>query len=448
MTALPFQAGAASTRITPDEPLWLAGYAARTAPAKGTISELSASALALEDTEGHRFVIVSADLIAITPVIAEPVAAAVLAKHGLPRSQLLLAATHTHYGPEFRPDKSVFFHIPREFSERLPAVAASIVAAIVQSIDEALARLEPVRLSVRQTSATFAHNRRRRGIREGKASTEDVVDHDVPVLECVDACGQRKAVVFGYACHNTTIPPDDCRYSSDWAGFAKQQLERASPGAVAIFLPGAGADQDPEPSGSVELSQQHGRELATVVERALRTPGIEVRGPIRVAWEEVELPLEPVTSDSIDAMLRCDDLPRRIKAQFLLEQLQRGEPLITSYAAPCQVVRFGDVLLLIALSGEPVVDWARKWKREARSEEQVANRADSPLDSLRPRLLWVAGYCNDMFGYVPTRRVQEEGGYEGGRATLWSWLPAPFTIDLEDHVSGCIQRLIALVYTE
>ena len=93
------------------------------------------------------------------------------------------------------------------------------------------------------------------------------------MLDCVDAAGNRKAIVFGYACHNTTIPPDDLRYCGDWAGFAKEQLQQANPGATALFIPGAGADQDPEPRGSVELSRQHGQEIADAVQAVARRAG-------------------------------------------------------------------------------------------------------------------------------------------------------------------------------
>jgi neutral ceramidase len=66
----------------------------------------------------------------------------------------------------------------------------------------------------------------------------------------------------------------------------------------------------------------------------------------------------------------------------------------------------------------------------------------SQLPALRSPLVWVAGYCNDMFGYLPTRRVQSEGGYEGGRANLWSSIPAPFTEDVEDRVTDAVRRLV------
>src|SRR5438034_9144448 len=98
-----FQAGTASQLITPDEPLWLAGYAARTQPAKGKISDLFASALALDDGTGGRLVIASMDIIAITKAVADRVYQAVEAQLGLSRERIILAATHTHYSPEFRP---------------------------------------------------------------------------------------------------------------------------------------------------------------------------------------------------------------------------------------------------------------------------------------------------------------------------------------------------------
>jgi hypothetical protein len=103
----------------------------------------------------------------------------------------------------------------------------------------------------------------------------------------------------------------------------------------------------------------------------------------------------------------------------------------------------GDELMIVALSGEPVVDWAHKLKRE------LSDRLDSPGSSVsapssqagKP-MIWVAGYCHDMFGYLPTRRVQREGGYEGGRANLWSAIPAPFTEEVEDLITDAVRRQV------
>ena len=269
-------------------------------------------------------------------------------------------------------------------------------------------------------------------LKRAQPSTDDTLDQDVPVLDCVDAAGNRKAIVFGYACHCTTIPPEDLRYCGDWAGFAKEQLEQSNPAATALFIPGPGADQDPEPRGSLELSRQYGQELADAVQTALDGPGVEITGPIRIGWEDVRLSLQPITRETIDKMLESDDPPQQVKARFLIDQLERGEELITSYSAPIQVVHFGSELLLIALSGEPVIDWSHKIKAgTAGSKEQGVG--SSPL-------VWVAGYCNDIFDYVPTRRIQAEGGYEGGRANLWNWIPAPFTEDVEDRITAAVRQ--------
>jgi hypothetical protein len=305
---------------------------------------------------------------------------------------------------------------------------------LTQAIDQALARLEPVRLFARKTTAGFAHNRRRHGVVGGTPTTDDIVDHDVPVLDCVDAAGNRRAIVFGYACHNLTIQPDDLRYCADWSGFARERLEQDYPGALALFIAGAGADQNPEPRGSVELSRQHGEEIAAAIQKSLHQSGIEVTGGIRADWEDVSLALEPISLDAIKRMLDSDDPPQRFKARFLLDSLNRGEKLIASYPVPVQVVRFGNELLLIALSGEPVIDWAQKFKREYTLASPESSAPSTPL-------IWVAGYCNDMFGYLPTRRVQTEGGYEGGRANLWDWIPAPFADDVEDRITDAAHRL-------
>ena len=43
---------------------------------------------------------------------------------------------------------------------------------------------------------------------------------------------------------------------------------------------------------------------------------------------------------------------------------------------------------------------------------------------------------------------QSGGGYEGGRATLWNWFPAPFTDDVEERVTDAVRRLVGKVGLE
>ncbi len=415
-----WKAAAAAIPITPTEPMWLAGWAARRSPATGKAMDLFAKALALEDSAGARLVIVTADLIALPRGSATAIAARVQQRWSLPRENILFNASHTHTAPEVRPDKVPFFEIPPEFAAKIAPYVAQLEEKIAALIDRALRRLDPASLRVTRARADFAENRR---------SPQGTTDHDVPVLSVTGRDGKPLAILFGYACHNLTLPPTFCEYHGDYAGVAQAQLEQQFPGATALFLAGAGADQDPTPRGEVENAQRHGAALADAVRDALSRAANEngeIPGPLRVAWEEVALDLLPLPSaETLQADLRSDDPPRRRKAEYLLAAQSSNRLLATTQACPVQVVRLGDELLLIALGGEPVADFAQRFKAEYAGP-----------------LVWVAGYSNDMFGYLPTQRVQREGGYEGGRAALWSALPAALADSAEVRVVAAVRRLV------
>lgn len=417
MNATGWRSGAASAIITPTEPMWLAGWAARREPAAGKAMDLRVKAVAFEDPEGGRLVIVTADLIAIPGPLAAAVAARISDRWRIPRERLLFNASHTHTAPEVRPDKVFFFEIPAEFAARIPPYVARLEEKMTGVIEAALERLQPATLRVTQVSAGFAHNRR---------SPSGAVDHDVPVMVVLDAHEKPLAILFGYACHNLILAPTFCEFHGDYAGMAQSILERRFPGAVAMFLAGAGADQDPSPRGTLELARQHGETLAQNVEQGLTRSGRAIAGALRTAFEAVTLDLLPLPApEQLEADVRSDDRPRRRKAEYLLNALGEHRVLPTTHPCPVQVLQFGRELLLIALGGEPVVEFALRFKR----------------DFAGP-LVWVAGYSNDMFGYLPTVEVQRAGGYEGGRASLWSALPMPVAETAEDRINEAVHRLV------
>ena len=61
---------------------------------------------------------------------------------------------------------------------------------------------------------------------------------NVHVLAVRDKDRKLVAILFGYACHNTTM--DYLRWSGDYAGFAQIALEERHKGAVAMFWAGCG----------------------------------------------------------------------------------------------------------------------------------------------------------------------------------------------------------------
>lgn len=416
-----WKAGVSAAVITPAEPMWLAGWAVRTERAHGTLTDLHAKALAIEDAAGNRFLLLTMDLIAVSREMSMAFADGARRRWGLSRDQLMICASHTHCGPEIRPDKVPFFHIPPEYAAKIGPYVDWLTTRLVELVGAALADSQPARLNLRQTSVAFARDRR------GTSS----VDHDVPILDITAADGLRRAVVFGYACHNTTMPPTDGRYCGDYAGFAKAALEVDEPGMMAFFVAGAGADQDPEPRGTIDLARQHGETLSAAVAESLAAPGFEIAGSLSVAFEEIPLDYQPLPKRSeLEADRTCNDPPKRTKAEYLLARMNRGDPMAASYPCPIQVACLGNELLLVALGGEPVVGYAHSLKRRFAADGRV---------------VWVAGYANDMFGYLPTTAVLRQGGYEGTRSLLWSALPAPFAEDTERRIFDGVDRLVGRV---
>src|SRR5579875_1541134 len=94
-----WKVGVAVQIITPEQPMWMAGYANRNKPAEGKLTELYVKALALEDPHGSRLVLLSSDLDGIPRSLSAPVAAEVQKRTGLPRERLMLTVSHTHCGP-------------------------------------------------------------------------------------------------------------------------------------------------------------------------------------------------------------------------------------------------------------------------------------------------------------------------------------------------------------
>lgn len=69
------------------------------------------------------------------------------------------------------------------------------------------------------------------------------IDHEVPALRVEAPDGTPKAVLFGYACHNTSL--GFYNWCGDYAGFAQEYLQEHRPDFTALFLMGCGGDRSP-----------------------------------------------------------------------------------------------------------------------------------------------------------------------------------------------------------
>ncbi len=423
------EAGAAKVKITPPTPFWMSGYAARTHPSEGVLQDLWARALAVRDADGNRVVLVSTDLIGLSRVISADVVVRAGKRFGLEPSEIVLNSSHTHCGPMVWQNLPVLLDPDAEAQEAIERYGRLLADRLVDVIGEALADLAPARLAVGHGSASFAVNRRvstPEGYRGG-VNPDGPVDHDVPVLKVTAPDGSLRAVLFGYACHNTTLRGDIYQINGDYAGLAQEELERVHPGATALFVMLCGGDQNPNPRGTLEHAREYGHALAAAVERVLAAPLDPVGSPIRTAIEEIPLEFAPHTRAVFEEEARHSDPYRQRRARRMLAAYDRDRP-VRETPYPVQAVRFDRDLTLVALGGEVVIDYATRIKREFPGENLI-----------------VAGYSREVMCYIPSRRVLREGGYEAVESMIYYGQPGPFQDSVEETIVAAVGRVMEAV---
>ncbi|HAA49230.1 MAG TPA: hypothetical protein DCE43_05880, partial [Planctomycetaceae bacterium] len=216
-----WRAGVAVAVITPARSMMLAGFGSRKQPAEGTTTELHAKALALQDAGGTRLVIVTTDLIGIPRPLRDRVEARVVKQFKLPAASLLLNASHTHCGPELRMTTTALEELSEERRQLTTEYCRRLEDTLVALVGDSLADRSPARISYSHARAGFAMNRRLKNPDpEGEPylnhpNPDGPVDHDVPVLQVTWKSPARRAILFGYACHNTTLFVN--QYAGDYA---------------------------------------------------------------------------------------------------------------------------------------------------------------------------------------------------------------------------------------
>ncbi|MCA9077598.1 MAG: neutral/alkaline non-lysosomal ceramidase N-terminal domain-containing protein [Planctomycetaceae bacterium] len=429
-----WRVGLSRVVITPESPTWLSGYGSRDHAAEGKVHDLFAKAVAFEDKSGERLVLVTCDLGSVYQGLTDQVASVTQERWGLGKERLVINVSHTHCAPEIAIERIVFHSLSDAEEAKLQTyIDQQLIPKLIELVGEAIDDLQPSTISVSQSAALFASNRRLPVEEEnGKRYINSqhpagVTDHDVPVMVIRGEDESLRGILFGYACHNTTLA--FYQYCGDYAGFAHQYLEESHPGATALFVMGCGGDQNPYPRHGPEgldHCNRHGRELADAVVHAIESPQTEVHGPLRVAYTDVTLDLEsPPSREQLEAQRTGDDTYPDRKARYLQSQLEKHGQIATTQNCPLQAARFGDELLMLFVSGETVVDYARKPKVEFAGP-----------------LVWVAGYCNDVFAYLPSYRVLLEGGYEGRTGIVHQLVPTPFATNVEDRVMGGIREVV------
>lgn len=421
--------GVSRAVITPEKSVWLAGYGSKRAP-DGKLHDLWMKALALRDTGGQTAVLITSDFQGVPKVMSDRVFAQLKEKYQLNRTQVIFTFSHNHCGPRLGDDLIDYYIVDEEQEQLVAEYTDQMVVATVKLVGDALNSMAPASIQIGSGKATFAVNRRNN--READvpalmaAGTPLVgpVDHSVPVMTVTRPDGKLEAVLFGYACHPTTL--SFMTWCGDYPGFAQVEIEKAHPGTTAMFVNTCGGDQNPLPRRKVELCEKYGHMLAVGVEEAIKQPLKPVQPKLKTAFELVDLPyLKVITREELTGLLND---PNQIKARWatrLLKKLDDGATFESAYPYPIHAWRLGDEMLLIGMGAETVVDYALRFKAEYGPGT------------------WVCGYADDMISYIPSRRVWEEGGYEGG-FNLYEYGRPAFRWEgsIEDRIAASVHKLV------
>lgn len=424
-------AGFSRVDVTPTESVRLAGYGDRDHPSEGIDTPLHARALALQATSGDQAsLVISVDTIGLPGSMTRELATQIENAHGTRRENIVFCSTHTHCGPDLVSELSNIFTTPLTEDE----VAAGqrykqqLKKGILAAVELALADLAPANLAYAVGHAEFAANRR--VLKNGRwtgfgVQPEGPVDHTVPVLRITDAANKVRGIVFNYACHGTTLTGQHNKINAEWCGYAATSLESTHPGAVALCTIGCGADANPEPRGTLDLTKVHGRSLAVEVQRVLDDEMKVIDAPLESRFDYAALSFDLPTQEELEATTKQSNPQAKRHAQRLLQVLKEHGRLPATHPVPIQSWQFGDQLTMIFLAGEVVVDYATRLKKTL----------DDPN-------LWVTAYANDVLGYIASERIRSEGGYEYDRSGVYYGLAGPWATGTEDLLVNRVEKML------
>lgn len=416
--------GTGRTVITPNEPTWMAGYSSRTSPSEGKLHDLWAKALLLEDARGNRSLLITMDILGVSKDFSDELRNLINRKYNLNNSQIILSSSHTHSGPVISRALQYIYPMTEQDWKVVDKYTEQLKEKLVELVDQAIKNLQPAHIYTQNGITRFQVNRRNNRENSITPTTElkGPNDYAVPVIKIESPDKQLLAVVFGYACHPTTLSIN--MFSGDYAGFAQLELEKRYPGVTAMFFQGAGADQNPLPRRTVPLAIQYGKQLAATVERVLSEEMPQQESNLITRYSEIDLLIDdPLPTEELQVIAKGSDYQARW-ANGIISELKTKGHLIKSYPFPVGYWQIGQQKLFI-LGGESVIAYSVKLKQTY--GEQI----------------FVMSYANDVMGYIPSEVILEEGGYEGDTSQRVYGLPSKWSKSVESKIISELKNISA-----
>jgi hypothetical protein len=404
--------GCSKVNITPPVGVWLSGYGSRDKPSEDIHDDLYARALVLDDG-ANAAAIISVDLLWVPPQITSEVRAMVKDQTGIAEQNVLISATHTHFGPRLYSRMKLG---PQTPDNKVDAdYVRTLVRKVVNTVFLAHKSMQDVTLgTARGQLPEIVYNRRTR-LPDGKVkmsfslpgeviATRKIkqtpdgetqvifttppeqpelsfgpIDPQTWVLRVDDPNGRIVGSLVNFACHAVSGSGyEDWFYSisADFPGVTTRTVEQTE-GGICLFTPGT--------SGNI-VPLKRGREARFSIGKAIAGEAVRL------------LQFVPATDDvEIEAMTAEVKMPLREKLSpdRIMEADEDKKQLTTEF----QVIRLGDVYIL-GLPGEVLVEIGLEIKKRADVEK-----------------LLIIALANDPIGYVCHSEAYDEGGYESASGT-------------------------------
>ena len=412
------KAGVAVVDVTPPAGLAMAGFGARTSPAVGAHDPLTVRAIVVDDTA-----IVVADVVGMDDAMSRRVRE----RCPLPAERVIVSALHTHGGPVMSVD--------RTGGEPDPDYVARLEDACVSAIVQAAASARPAEILVGAgADPDVARNRRHPG---------GSVDRALPVLVVRGTDGGFIAVVTSYACHPVVLGPDNNLWTADYPHFVRDRLERAYPGATAIFITGCCGDANNGHTAHASLSlagspertyaaaERIGARIADAARRAVLSPageGAAVENSdvtLALAWREGMPPRELASKWRAEAA--ADPTQAAILGYWIRWAEAIADPQPRPWVGRVTAMRWGSVPI-VAFPGEI-----------------FAETALGIRSILGGRAAFVFSYSDSTPGYIPPASEFAFGGYEVDEAHRYCGMPATFAPGSAEALAAAAEALIERV---
>jgi len=435
-------AGAARKDITPPEDCLLDGFAGRTHGAEGIHDSLTVTAAAFS-RDGETAVFVGLDLLELTDKQVDEIKKRIEALYSIPGHRIFLNCSHTHAGPllasrfnrDFCPEGGLCY--PDE------SYVKNMLDAVVSAVGDALDKLSPSTAYYAEGETSIGINRRAKdksiykgpaagyiGIFANIPNPEKAIDRTCPVILVKDSDGTEKFILFGAACHPTTMSHPNYLVSAEYPGVARALIEEKHPGTLSLFIQGIGGDVKPKQvalddkfrSGDYEDVQIVGETLAREVEEILGADMKTLDITIRSSEKRFPLPFDDTWGEEKFDFYSGPEHSkyRQNWSKLWQKKLKVDGKLPESMDISLSILELTPSLRFLGIAGELLTDMG------------LILKALFPAGRTLP-----CGYTNGRIGYIPDSSVLEEGGYEATETVFFTTgIPAPWRKDIEETLTN------------